>query len=160
MLLLGFHFGQLSGKTICPELFPFLASTSSSSLALSTSTRNMFHEALIITSLSSVPLLFLYRPAVGWARQRKKVVARLSDDDELSVEPSLPPLRSRLVTSPTVVVGLVRLCGRWLAAWLVFHLLVLLALVRGISSGGGTFAPELDKWQVSSDLPIRRYRSI
>ena len=103
----------------------------------------MLHEALIITSLSSIPLL-LYRPAVGWASNKKRF---LSSDEALAVE---PPRKRRDWARPAAAVA--RSCGKWLSAWLFLHLLVLLALVRGISSGGGTFAPELEKWQVSACL--------
>ena len=40
-------------------------------------------------------------------------------------------------------------CRQWLTAWITVHLMVVLALIRGVSSGGGIFAAELDKWQVS-----------
>ena len=100
----------------------------------------MLHEALIIMSLSSIPLL-LYRPAFGWVRNKTRIVS--DEDDALAVKPPL----ARRWAGPAAAV--VRTCGRWLRAWLFLHLIILLALVRGISSGGGIFAPELDKWQVS-----------
>ena len=98
----------------------------------------MLHEALIITSLSSIPLL-LYRLVFGWVRNKTRIFS--ANNDALPVE---PPLAHRPAAAA------VRSCGKWLSACLVLHLLVLLALVRGISSGGGIFAHELDKWQVSA----------
>ena len=102
----------------------------------------MLHEALIITSLSSIPLL-LYRPAFGWVRNKTRIFYSDESDDALAIEPPI----ARRWAGPAAAA--VRSCGKWLSVWLVLHLLVLLALVRGISSGGGIFAPELDKWQVS-----------
>ena len=101
----------------------------------------MLHEALIITSLSSIPLL-LYRLSFGWVRNKTRIFS--DNNDALAVEPPLARRRA----SPAAAA--VRSCGKWLSACLVLHLLVLLSLVRGISSGGGIFAPELDKWQVSA----------
>ena len=42
-----------------------------------------------------------------------------------------------------------RFCSKVVAVWVTIHVLIVLALARGISSGGGIFAEELDKWQVS-----------
>ena len=96
----------------------------------------MLHEALMITSLSCVPLL-LYKPALGWLR-KKKISTHGAE---------------ALAEEGSPAAAAVRWCGRCLSAWLILHLLILLSLVRGISSGGGAFAPELDKWQVGSLSP-------
>jgi phosphatidylserine decarboxylase len=108
----------------------------------------MLHEALMITSLSCIPVL-LYRPAVGWIKNKRRIASG-GDDAVVYAKP-----RTRPSTGPAASV--LRSCGRWLSAWLVLHVLILLALVRGISSGGGVFAPELDKWQLVliKKLPAR-----
>lgn len=40
-------------------------------------------------------------------------------------------------------------CWKWVTGLLTLVLVVILALVRGMTSGGGVFAPQLDKVQVS-----------
>ena len=37
---------------------------------------------------------------------------------------------------------------KWTAAYITLQVLIVMALVRGVSSGGGIFAAEFDKWQV------------
>ena len=88
----------------------------------------MLHEGVMIISL----FCMLLRPAVGRWLGNKRTIA---DSNELT-----PRRRARSVF---------RSCRKWLAAWLTLHVVILLALARGISSGGGLFAPELDRWQVS-----------
>lgn len=100
----------------------------------------MFHEVIMITSVSCI---LLYRPAVGWLIKKKDKVHRR--------EKSLlrqPPQCRKIHRAAAAF----RSCRRWLAAWFVLHVLILLSLVRGISGGGGIFSAELDKLQVSARL--------
>lgn len=49
---------------------------------------------------------------------------------------------------PAIMAAFFRSCWKWVAGLLTLVLVVVLALVRGITSGGGIFSPELDKVQV------------
>ena len=52
-------------------------------------------------------------------------------------------------TWPRGFIVFLRVSQKWTAAYITLHLVIVMALVRGVSSGGGIFAGELDKWQVT-----------
>lgn len=68
--------------------------------------------------------------AVRWLRNQKKPAADVS------------------TPGPAIMAAFFSSCWKWVAGLLTLVLVVILALVRGITSGGGIFAPELDKVQV------------
>ena len=90
----------------------------------------MLHEGVMVISL----FCMLLRPAVGWLGNKKTIA-----------DANVPAPNRRSNSAVSVF----RSCRKWLAAWLTLHVVIILALVRGMSSGGGIFAPELDRWQVS-----------
>ena len=49
---------------------------------------------------------------------------------------------------PAIMAGFFSSCWKWVTGLLTLVMVVILALVRGLTSGGGIFSPQLDKVQV------------
>lgn len=58
------------------------------------------------------------------------------------------PAADESTPGPAIMTAFFSSCWKWVAGLLTLVLVVILALVRGLTSGGGIFAPELDKVQV------------
>ena len=54
------------------------------------------------------------------------------------------------------ITGFLVACWKIIRVWATLHVLTILALVRGVTSGGrrGVFSRELDKWQVSNNKAV------
>lgn len=78
-------------------------------------------------AVEAIVIIMLFGYAVRWLRNKK------SAED-----------------SSAVSLAMIGSCWKWVTGLLTLVLVVILALARGITSGGGIFAPQLDNMQVSA----------